>query len=160
MSQSSLIIEQLFEANSASLMRFFSRWHLAGVTQEDLLQDTFREVLRNPKNMLGARSAKAYLFGIARNVARKATRNQLSTIPLEGDVVATENREDPRLEVLRLELTKLPAAQRQVLEMRTRLSLSYAEIASELDLPIGTVRSRIHNAIAKLKTAVIKHENL
>ena len=62
--------------------------------------------------------------------------------------------------MLRLELTKLPAAQRQVLEMRTRLSLSYAEIASELDLPIGTVRSRIHNAIAKLKTAVIKHENL
>jgi RNA polymerase sigma-70 factor (ECF subfamily) len=59
--------------------------------------------------------------------------------------------EDPRLDGMRTAITRLPETHREVLEMRLADELSYAQIAEAMDLPIGTVRSRIHHAILRLR---------
>jgi RNA polymerase sigma-70 factor (ECF subfamily) len=51
-------------------------------------------------------------------------------------------------------LAGLPARQREVLDLRFVAGLSYAEIAARLDIPPGTVRSRIHHAVALLRSQV------
>ena len=51
-------------------------------------------------------------------------------------------------------LAGLPARQREVLDLRFVVGLSYAEIAARLDIPLGTVRSRIHHAVALLRSQV------
>jgi len=44
--------------------------------------------------------------------------------------------------------------QREMLDLRFVAGLSYAEIAARLDIPLGTVRSRIHHAVALLRSQV------
>jgi RNA polymerase sigma-70 factor (ECF subfamily) len=60
--------------------------------------------------------------------------------------------EDPRLDGMRAAIARLPETHREVLEMRLADELSYAQIAEAMDLPIGTVRSRIHHAVLRLRT--------
>ena len=60
-------------------------------------------------------------------------------------------------ETLREELAEalrtLPAGQREVLLMRFVDDLELAEIAAALELPLGTVKSRLHHALATLREA-------
>ena len=48
-------------------------------------------------------------------------------------------------------IAALPTAQREVLELKLQHELTYEEIASVLEIPIGTVRSRIHHAVLRLR---------
>jgi RNA polymerase sigma factor (sigma-70 family) len=51
-------------------------------------------------------------------------------------------------------LAKLPAGERDVLLLIAREELGYAEVARALDIPIGTVRSRLHSARKRLRAAL------
>jgi RNA polymerase sigma-70 factor (ECF subfamily) len=55
-----------------------------------------------------------------------------------------------RERIVRAAVERLPPHHRVVLLLREWEGLSYDEIAQALDLPIGTVRSRLHNALARL----------
>lgn len=59
------------------------------------------------------------------------------------------------MEALRRAIERLPEAQREVLALRLGDELSYAEIAAILAVPIGTVRSRIHHAVRRLRTLAV-----
>ncbi|MBK8270299.1 MAG: sigma-70 family RNA polymerase sigma factor [Planctomycetes bacterium] len=63
----------------------------------------------------------------------------------------SESAEDERLDPMREAIARLPEGHREVLELRLVEVLSYAEIAESLALPIGTVRSRIHHAVMRLR---------
>ena len=66
--------------------------------------------------------------------------------------------EDGRLGMVREVLGRMPEVQREVLELRVKCGLSYAEVAGVLGIPLGTVRSRIHAAVAALRERVIEEE--
>ncbi len=73
-------------------------------------------------------------------------------MPLPDDLpAAVEPIEDARIVAMREAIARLPDSQREVLELRLGRKMSYAEIAEALALPIGTVRSRLHNAVAALR---------
>ena len=52
-------------------------------------------------------------------------------------------------------LQTLPVEQKQVLEMAFTLALPHREIAQKLDIPLGTVKSRIRLGIARLRAALL-----
>jgi RNA polymerase sigma-70 factor (ECF subfamily) len=59
---------------------------------------------------------------------------------------------DERAVAARETISSLSPLQREILDLRFSQGLSYAEIAEALGIPVGTVRSRLHNAVAEVRT--------
>ena len=145
-------VEQLYRQNRAILSGYFRRRHSSSHTAEDLVQETFFQLMRRVDRCRASTSPRGYLFGIARHVSldawRRAKRPEETDVLLESVAAAEPN---PRLAAARETIAALPALQREVLDLRFQHDLSYAEIAEALGVPIGTVRSRLHNALELLR---------
>jgi RNA polymerase sigma-70 factor (ECF subfamily) len=126
---------------------------------EDLLQETFAAVMKNPDRLLRADSPRAYLFGVARNLSAEMYRRSHPMEELPAELAMDEQEAaDPRLDVMREGIVRLNAASRQVLELRLQRELSYEEMAAILGLPVGTVRSRLHHAVRQLREHLKKSD--
>ena len=147
-------IEGLYRETGPQLLAYLARRLGDLPAAEDALQETFAAVLRHPERVQAAASARAYLFGIARNLATAAGRSRRETDLLSPDLAAEELTVDPRLELMREAMTRLKPEFREALELRLRHELSYQEIADILDVPLGTVRSRLHHAVNQLRRAI------
>ena len=145
-------LNHLYGQVGPSLRAYFRQYQILGDAADDLLQDTFFRAVRNPGRLRDSVSPKAYLFGIARNVRRDALRRRRPAVELPEEMPAPEPAaEDERLEDVRAAIGDLPPPQREALLLKLRHELSYLEIAEVLDIPIGTVRSRLHQAVLHLK---------
>jgi RNA polymerase sigma-70 factor (ECF subfamily) len=156
MSEATAAIEELYETELPALLRYFVAGRVGRDVAEDLAQDTFREAIRHPERVAAAESPRAYMFGIARNLRRRFFRGLMNAVPFEEQTLTDSTdelaTEDPRIEKLQLAMLQLDDLHREILELRLHQDLRYAEIAELLSIPIGTVRSRIHHSIAKLRT--------
>ena len=72
-------------------------------------------------------------------------------VELPEGMAAREAGADQRIGEMRRAIAKLPDEMRETLELRLADDLSYEEIAAVLEIPVGTVRSRLHNAVRKLR---------
>ena len=77
---------------------------------------------------------------------------------MEEPAASEAGEADPRLERVRSAIEVLPEAQREALELRLRDGLSYQEIADVQNVPVGTVRSRLHHAMRRLREIVTTDE--
>ncbi|MGC2615936.1 MAG: RNA polymerase sigma factor [Terracidiphilus sp.] len=145
---------QAFDAwyrETAPRMRILLR-HLLGNPQavEDVMQDIYTHIWRRPQGFDPDRgSLRAWLYGVARKQAAEWWRKQKPTDPLE-----LENAVPGRAEassVMADLLGQLPVEQRSLLWLREVEGQSYAELAAILDIPIGTVRSRLFAAREALR---------
>lgn len=149
------LLESLYREHGPALMRYLARAYADVGSAEDLLQDTFVQALAHTDRLARAVSPRAWLFAVARNVAISALRRRRRTERLpEGLAAPTPDGEDARLEQMRRAIDRLPDVHREVLGLRLAEQLNYAEIAEVLGIPIGTVRSRLHNAMSQLREAV------
>ena len=101
------------------------------------------------------------LYPIARNAAISA-RRKASGLPLAGEVAPDDLPAPPVREtdgIGRL-LAGLPAGQREALTLRFVDGLTLEEIAQALDIPLGTVKSRLHLGIAALQSSPLARELL
>ncbi len=146
------LIENIYREMRPELLAFFQWRHGNPHSAEDLLQDTFAAVMKNPDRLLRADSPRAYLFGVARNLSAEKSRRSYPTeeLPAEPQLDGEEPA-DPRLAVMHEGIVRLNAASRQVLELRLHEELSYKEIAVALGVPVGSVRSRLHHAVRQLR---------
>jgi len=148
-------LERLFTESATDLARYFSRRHGVGDLVQDLVQETFLQLARGLRAGRQYKCARGYLFGIARHLSQAAwtERGRNVVVPFEP---ATEEvpaaAPDERIAAARETIAALPSLQREILELRFSQGLSYAEIAEALEIPIGTVRSRLHHAIAEVRT--------
>jgi len=149
-------LEDIYRETGPDLLAYFRRFHGPAPVADDLLQDTFLRALRKPDRVFAAASPRAYLFGIARHLSIDALRRRPPPTETLTDAFAAEPRADadPRLDTLRQAITRLPAEQREVLELRLRHEMSYEELAVALEIPIGTVRSRLHFALRRLRESL------
>jgi RNA polymerase sigma-70 factor, ECF subfamily len=133
---------------------------------EDVTQEVFVVLLREGRKYRADRGdLAAFVFGIARNLARRAERRERSFEPipcdsaleaLSGHLMATS--ESPAGQILRKDLTaqvqaavaSLPDHYRQVVVLCDLCELSYEEAASRLKCALGTIRSRLNRAHALL----------
>ena len=96
-------------------------------------------------------SVRGWLFGVARNVGLTAVRRRPRHHELRWDVEAKPPEHDCRAAEVKDAINELPAGMREALELRLQENLSYDEIAAALAIPVGTVRSRLHNAVRLLR---------
>jgi RNA polymerase sigma factor (sigma-70 family) len=157
----------------AAFQVVFDRYHsrifsyLAGrvgpTDAEDLASDVFVAAFRQrAKFRNDAVSAGPWLYGIAANLARRHYRSSARRrraygrapsgggVWFDPDAVAHIDAER-RVRSLRDELNRLRSKDREVLFLYALADLSYAEIAEALDIPIGTVRSRLSRIRERLR---------
>lgn len=126
---------------------------------EDLVQETMLRAYRAFDRFAPGTNAKAWLYTILERVRtdafRKAGRRP-STVELEDDGPAVTGRQDAILQGRDLEkaLRGLPENFRLAVVLRDVEDLSYEEIAAALQIPLGTVMSRIHRGRALLREAL------
>ena len=150
-------LESLYRALGPMLLAYLRRQVGRRGDAEELLQETFLVAARQSDSLAAAGSQRAWLFGVARNLVRehvrRRTRRNTATL-CEEPASPIAEREDERIEAMRAAFERLPEVQREALELRLSEDLSYAEIAEALAIPIGTVRSRLHHAVAALRVAL------
>ena len=176
---------ELYQRHGAALLRFGLAMSNSRQTAEDIVHDTFVEILRHPVRFDPSRgSVLAYLFGIARHrmsrVARISMRDAGLPLTPDGeesvvdtetglqDISALDSMTDAadeldrtrKIERVRAAVFDLPRAHREVVALCDLEELSYATVASILGCPIGTVRSRLSRARALLATRLEPPESL
>jgi len=122
----------------------------------DVLQETFLYLLKKFPGFTLTANLKTFLYPAIRHLAiaaREKARRCQGTEPEWGvleELPATDVGAPPR-ETLGPLLASLPAEHRELLLLRFVDGLSLAEIASALNLPLGTVKSRLHNVLIGLR---------
>jgi RNA polymerase sigma-70 factor (ECF subfamily) len=123
---------------------------------DDLVQDTLERAWTRAGLWRGVADMRAWLFGIMHNLHVDALRRgRLATVPMaddtpEGRIVPAQ---DERLAVADLQaaLDRLPAEQREVLLLVALEDMAYADIATTLGIPPGTVMSRLSRGRERLR---------
>jgi RNA polymerase sigma-70 factor, ECF subfamily len=155
----------LYRRHQAALYRFALRMSGNAWASEEIVQDVFMTLMRQPKKFDPSRGALAsYLFGIARNRVMKHLERLPRELSLEDQHengsrgVAVVNHSTPmhwverqeRLEQVRAAVLDLPAEFREAVVLCELEELSYDEAAELIGCPIGTIRSRLHRGRALL----------
>ncbi len=142
--------DRVYRENAPRLRAFLRQIVGSFQTAEDLTQEIFTQLWSRPGGFDPSRgSVRAYLFGIGRHRAAEWWRGRRSETPLEDDRCTTCDLE--RGSAMADALEHLPAEQRMLLWLREVEGQSYAELAVILDVPIGTVRSRLFAARQALR---------
>jgi len=134
---------------------------------EDILQEVFLQVHRSLASYDPTRGAFAtWLYRVTANKCKNSRRRwrfftqSLEELPddvIDEAIISEEQRVE--IELLKLALNRLSKKLRVVLILRHYLDLSYAEIAEILNLPLGTVKSRLNLALRTLHKE-LKHHDL
>ena len=147
-------LEELCRRHGRSLYRFLARL-TGGRDAEDLYQETWLRVVRAAARFAPERRFTTWLFQIALNLSRDWHRRRP---PEPVDPATLDARAggsggaavvEAGLDARRL-LATLPEAQRTAVILRYYHDLSEEEMAAILGCPRGTVKSRLHHAMARL----------
>jgi RNA polymerase sigma-70 factor (ECF subfamily) len=152
----------LYRRHSGAVFRF--AWLLTGSESlaNDVTQETFIELLEGANRFDPARgSLRAYLCGIARFRAYRAADRRLDTVAEMDEVDGIGEAAWPDLpqdaleraraiEQLHAAIRRLPAPYREVLILVELQELPYADAAAVAGIELGTVRSRLSRAKARL----------
>jgi RNA polymerase sigma-70 factor (ECF subfamily) len=134
---------------------------------EDLVQETFLRVLRGIGQYRYPRPFKPWLYSIATNLAldhyKLAEMRHTISMPERTLEIESDAPEDPLLMDIEAQqvaaaITDLPAHQREAVVLRYYQELSLAEIAEILNVPIGTVKSRLSLGLKQLRERILERE--
>jgi RNA polymerase sigma-70 factor, ECF subfamily len=121
----------------------------------DVLQETFLYLLRKFPGFRLTANLKTFLYPAVRNLSiaarRKARRYQANEAGQQALEQAAAPEPAPMTNDLEVILGSLPEEQREVLLLRFVDGLSLSEIAVAMSIPLGTVKSRLHNALHTLR---------
>ena len=172
------LLRQLAKGNESAFVSLYQRYqgplyrfvlHMSGntATAEEVTQEVFMLLMKRPKGYEPEKGSLAgYLFGIARNLARRSMQRSRLDQPIDDedfdhesepalatdvDVLAELSNAE-LIECLRRAVLALPEQYREVVAMCELEEMSYADAAAALDCSPGTVASRLHRARAILKS--------
>jgi RNA polymerase sigma-70 factor (ECF subfamily) len=156
----------------------YLRRYLGNATlAEDVFQNTFLQVYVKSAQYEAGRPVRPWLYTIATHQAidalRRNGRHQAVSLERVREEAGGQNEINGLLEMLqhsgpspleqasaqeqrqrvRVSVEQLPDTLRQVLVMAYFQGLKYREVADILDIPVGTVKSRLHAALVKLQEA-------
>jgi len=150
----SLLLEA--RAYEKKLLNFFIRQGVSSFEGEDLVQETYLRLWKYRETYRPTAKLSTFLFILARQVRIDALRRETRRAnreegwgaeqPTVVEPTGLGARED-----VRWALAQLSDAHRDVIELGVFQDLPYAEIGEILGIPVGTVKSRMSNALKKLK---------
>lgn len=128
---------------------------------EDAAQEAFIRAWRHLPSYRPRSPFRNWLYRIATNVARDVLRRERETADIDAVSLATSDagpeatvEGEERGEHVRQAVLALPPASREVVILREYQGLSYRDIADTLDIPIGTVMSRLNYARNRLRESL------
>ncbi len=162
-----LLMNRYRDSVYAFLRRFLNRSDLI----EDVFQETFLQLFVSRDTFDVSRPLRPWLFTIAANKAKDALRRmQRSEVTQLGnmfdsdestidDVLNTLDHDermpyddllrDERAAAVKRVISRMPAKLREIIVLAYFHKFAYAEIAQILNIPIGTVKSRLHTAVGR-----------
>jgi len=174
-----LLVSQLNGGSGEALTALFDRyadavynycfrrtasWHVA----EDATATVFLEAWRGRERIaVYDESALPWLYGIANNVCRNLSRSArrhlhaVGRLPSEGaaddhaDGVVDRLDSERQMTTVLAAVRRLPRREQEVLAMVVWTGLSYEQTAAALQIPVGTVRSRLSRARGRLTSVLI-----
>lgn len=135
---------------------------------QDAYQEAFIRCWRHRETVSCVTNLKAWIFRIALNLGRDirgtAWRRRRKPLPEDEAVLVARSHDQPEVEysrrenlaILRRELLELRSEEQEVFLLRQNGQMTYDEIARTLDVPIGTVKTRMRMAITKLREALFQ----
>jgi RNA polymerase sigma-70 factor, ECF subfamily len=153
-------VQRLVDEHYESLYRYAYRLSGSPEEAEDLTQETFCSAQQKFGQLREPARAKAWLFSILRNafLHRRRTNQYAHFVSLDGigdlpDTADALPAVDP--EQLQQALNKLPEVFRTPVILYYFEEFSYRDIAEQMDLPLGTVMSRLARAKAYLRSRLL-----
>jgi len=146
---------EFYRQHGSRIYRFCFRLSGSVSDAEDLTQEVFLAAFQGQSRFQGRSSAQTWLYKIALNCWRQSRRKpQLDTSILEDDA----SQAGPELEqavteqiALSCALSALPPDLRETFLLVRAEGLTYREAAQVLDMPLGTVQWRVHEASRRLR---------
>lgn len=166
------ILTRLYDAHARSLHRYLAR-RLDTASADDLVGETFLTAWGQRHRYDPARApARAWLFGIATNLARRHSRTEarsLRAVVRDGmrptgqagpDVVAADRADaDSQFKLIAGAIARLRHQERDVLLLVAWADLTPTEAAAALDIHVQTARTRLHRARTVLRRQLRIEDN-
>lgn len=166
--------ELLVRRHSRELYQFITRFTGSSTVAEDVVQDAFLQVHLSGHRFDTQKRFRPWLFTIAANKARDhlRSRSRRREVPLDAHIsgeegfgrrfldLLGEEQSDPLQELERDEKRRevravvegMPAVLREVMILAYYHRFPYREMAEVLNIPLGTVKSRLHSAVGTFAT--------
>jgi RNA polymerase sigma-70 factor, ECF subfamily len=152
----------IYDRHAATVLRFLGR-RVGAEVAEGLVGELFRIAFERRKTFDASRvTALPWLYGIGSNLLLKHRRGEARRLRANARMAATDEAADRRASAGALDarvlfprvadaIEALPDGEREALLLFAWEDLSYQSVAEALELPIGTVRSRLNRARAHLR---------
>jgi RNA polymerase sigma-70 factor (ECF subfamily) len=149
---------RLYEITSRRVFQYLCRLTHNKTMAEDVLIDTYTEIWRSARNFRGHSRVLTWITGIARNLALNGFRKcRMTECEIDADMTSPPeqfgecvNAEMSRL--LQRACDRLPANQREALDLLFMQGMRYEEISAIMDIPVNTVKTRVFHAKEKLRS--------
>ena len=145
-------IREELERRRELLFRLAYSWCHNPALADDLVQDAMVKALKNARQLKDATAIKGWLSKILANCWYDHLRRSREMVDLDNlpyEETSSEGDEHEKQDIVsrvRAMIATLPVGQRQVITLVDLAGFSYVEIAEILEIPIGTVMSRISRA--------------
>ena len=154
------------EQSRSKLYRMALAWCHDPMLADDLVQEALMLALQKIHQLNNDAAFNGWIYTILNNVWLGYLRKSRPTEDIDNIVVADSASPEHEMLMVQIDfvvrsaMAGLPNAQRQVVSLVDLDGLSYSEVADILQLPIGTVMSRLNRARKALSSSIIKNRTL
>jgi RNA polymerase sigma-70 factor (ECF subfamily) len=154
-------LKQEFASRRTKLYRVAYSWCHSPSLADDLVQETMLKAIKNIDSLREQSTLDTWLYRILSNNWHDYLRVQGRNVELTDIVDETSNGQDESyqqsqiVDRVRSSVSKLPMQLREVVTLADFAGFSYAEMSDILEIPIGTVMSRLYRARQNLKEQLL-----